>query len=141
MPSSAAEVFDGKQCYMRVKQCIDANDLGGAERILRTNVNRYPRQASLRHYHTVVSSAQAQIVLQDDSSGKGQRQKEMTLGWLRLIAADRVSDRIGYLRELERLSTEFSDSVVTQLLQAGGDENVRCETERVGASGDDADRQ
>jgi|HubBroStandDraft_1064217.scaffolds.fasta_scaffold00190_6 serine/threonine protein kinase len=117
-----AGIFDEKQCYMQVKQFIDANDLGSAERILTTELNRHPREAQLRYYHTVVSSAQSQIARQGESSGDDRRQAEMTLDWLRLIAAERVADRMACGRELERLSKTFPDSAITQLLHARGQE-------------------
>lgn len=112
------EAFDGKQCYARVKQFIDGSDLSSAERVLRTELNRHPREASLRHYHTIVSSAQSEIAFQGNHSNGSGRQAGLALGWLRLIAAEKASDRMAYKNELEHLGAGFPNCAVTRLLKA-----------------------
>jgi tRNA A-37 threonylcarbamoyl transferase component Bud32 len=116
--ATQTELFDAMRCYTRVKQCIDAGDLGSAERTLRAELNRHPREASLRNYHEVVSQAQPRVVLDEDGAGGDERQREEILGWLRLIAAARVSDHAAYGTELQHLCARSSDSALAQILLA-----------------------
>jgi len=113
-----ADDFDAKHCYTKVKQLIDAEDLSGAEHLLRTELTRYPHQPALRNYYAVVTSAQLYTASHGDQAAENNREVDCTPHWLRLIAAERISDRSSYQSELERFGDAFPDCLVTQLLKA-----------------------
>jgi serine/threonine protein kinase len=115
--SANAEAFDSAHCYARVKQLIDASDLGGAERFLRTELNRHPHQPALRNYHAVVSSAQSTLAARNQPVDQ-KSENQNTLAWLRLIAAHRASDHEAYKSKLEELGAALPQDTIVQLLEA-----------------------
>jgi serine/threonine-protein kinase len=108
--------FDPTECYRRVYQSIAAGDLHAAEGALKNELNRFPRDESLRSYHMVVASASSQI----DAAGNASESRdsgELMLAWMRLISAERAGDRSAYGTEIDRLLRNFSDAAIAQLLK------------------------
>lgn len=109
-------VFNERQCYALAAQHIAKGDLDAAERVLRTEVNRHPHVGSLRQYHRIVARAQSEMALVGDPAEKG-KEAATILNWLRIIGAERIADRSGYLSELNRMRESFPSLPVVQLLQ------------------------
>jgi serine/threonine protein kinase len=108
--------FDTTECYRRVYQSVAAGDLHTAEGTLRGESYRFPRDESLRNYHMVVALASSQID-SDGHASDGRASRELTLAWMRLISAERTSDRCAYGAEIDRLLGNFGDSPIAQLLK------------------------
>ena len=115
------ESFNSSECYSRVYQAIAASDLHIAEGTLRSELNRFPRDESLRNYHMVVASASSQM---DPAGNSSERREsgELTLAWMRLISADRAGDRSAYGAEIDRLLGKFGNSAIAQLLKDSSSE-------------------
>ncbi len=110
--SCAAEPFDEKRCFAEVARQIAAGNLDSAERLLRSELARRTHEASLRQYHTVISSA-CEI---SKSSNDGGREELRT--WLQLVGAARAQADAAHRDALRQMALLCPGSPVFQLLAA-----------------------
>lgn len=107
--------FEALPCWTATRDLIERGDLAGAERLLRAESHSHPREQELHGYLEIVVTAQAQMEAARWAQGDDAETAPMP-AWLRLIAAERVADREGYTRELERLRATHPDAPLTRLL-------------------------
>jgi serine/threonine protein kinase len=114
--TSRPAAFDESSCLSLAARHLADGDLDGAERLLRSELNRHPQMESLRSYHALVMRAQSETALVQDAVDGPAKLAEL-LCWLRLIAAERASDRNAYATELRRIAEKLPNTPALELLQ------------------------
>ncbi|HUO28384.1 MAG TPA: serine/threonine-protein kinase [Bryobacteraceae bacterium] len=109
--------LNAAQCFAQAATQIAAGDLDAAEHSLRAELNRHPREDSLRAYHGVVSRAQQEAGLLRNAPDGEARTREI-LAWLRVVGAERAADRGAYLDALAGMSSDSPRSPIAELLTA-----------------------
>lgn len=113
---SRTAAFDESSCFSVAARHLAEADLNGAERLLRSELNRHPQVESLRSYHAVVLRAQSEYAQALDGVD-GDATRSQLLHWMRLIAAERARDRSTYAKEFARMTQKHPDLPVLELLQ------------------------
>lgn len=106
------EPFEENCSFAGAVKQIAAGNLESAERLLRAELNRHPREVSLRQFHAVVALACAVSL----PSNHGDRE-ELAV-WVRLIGASRAADEAARADALRQMAEICPGSPVFQLLAA-----------------------